>query len=364
MSLHARRYKLKTGKVSVTWNYDFEVGKHRYRGSFGHCSKTKATARYESLKADIRAGRWQPKAMTIPTLSEFLPEYLTWYASYAAPRSLERHQDSAKSLLPVLGKLSLDRITDARVDGYLQGRAAVGRAPASLNRELGLLTHALRTAVRWGKLTTYPLKGIRKLRELPRTRILTAAEEHRLLDAAHTKLRDVIITALDTGLRESELVSLRRSSVDLRQGTLTVLNGYAKNRETRTLEMTTRVRTIIEAHLTTIRETDRQTPLLGYRQATSIKRAFRKLRDGVLLSDVRFHDLRHAFATRLLLAGVDLVKVQHMLGHKTVGMTMRYLTLTGGDTRGILSTMTQVGAPHKSPTLNLITPGPSVAAQE
>ena len=111
--------------------------------------------------------------------------------------------------------------------------------------------------------------------------------------------------------------------MEFRGRTLTILNAYAKNRDTRTLEMTDRVWVIVESRCAQLSEADRLTPLLGYRQASSIKRAFRQVADRVLLGDVRFHDLRHTFATNLLRDGEDLVKVQYLMGHKTVAMTMR-----------------------------------------
>ena len=352
MSLYRRTYTLKSGQISATWSWDFEHGKRRYRGSFGHCTATAAKARYARKKAEILEGRWRLKPDAVPSLSVYLEEFMAWYSGHAAPASVRRYAYAAKALIPILGACRWFELDDRRVDEYRRQRLTLGRSAVSVNREVGMLTHALRTSVRWKQLEAYPLRDIRKLRELSRMRILSDLEEEHLLLACRDSLRSVVIVALDTGFRESELASLTRLSVQVGERLLTVVNAYAKVRETRTLEMTGRVWLTVEARLQVIPERDRETPLLGYGQASSIKRAFRKARHRAGLGDVRFHDLRHTFATRMLLSGVDLVKVQHMLGHKTVTMTMRYLTLTGGDTRGILSRLTRVQVPPKSPAVD------------
>jgi site-specific recombinase XerD len=58
--------------------------------------------------------------------------------------------------------------------------------------------------------------------------------------------------------------------------------------------------------------------------ARNLPRAFYSARKKADLADVRFHDLRHTFATRLVQAGIDLYVVKELLGHKTISMTMRY----------------------------------------
>jgi integrase len=206
----------------------------------------------------------------------------------------------------------------------------------------------------------YPLAPIKRQRELRHERILTQEEEARLLAGCDSPLREVIQVALDTGFRESEVVALRRPMVNLRENLLTVPSAYAKIRETRTVEMTTRVRSIFNVALQRIGPRDTDTPLLGYQQSTSVKRAFRREADRVGLRDVRFHDLRHTFGTRLLLAGVPLVKVQKLMGHKTVGMTMRYLTLTDGDLRGVIRVLDQSQPPAIFTTATSESLGPSL----
>ena len=61
------------------------------------------------------------------------------------------------------------------------------------------------------------------------------------------------------------------------------------------------------------------------------------------LTDVTFHDLRHTFASRLVMAGVDLPTVQALMGHKTIAMTMRYTHLAPGHKRTAIAVLDQRG---------------------
>jgi integrase len=112
--------------------------------------------------------------------------------------------------------------------------------------------------------------------------------------------------------------------VDLKRRTATLL--VTKNKERRTIPLN---QTLIDL----LSSKGRVRNISGYVfvtqagtriDARNLLRAFYSARKTARLEDVRFHDLRHTFATRLVQAGVDLYKVKELLGHKTISMTMRY----------------------------------------
>jgi integrase len=149
-------------------------------------------------------------------------------------------------------------------------------------------------------------------------------EEQRLLDAALPWLREIIIFALNTGMRQNEILSLKWSQVDLFRRTATLIE--TKNKEKRTIPIN---QTVLEI----LKSKDRVRSISGYvftsqtgskLDARNLLRAFYAARKKVGLEDVRFHDLRHTFATRLVQAGVNLYVVKELLGHKSLTMTMRY----------------------------------------
>jgi integrase len=156
-------------------------------------------------------------------------------------------------------------------------------------------------------------------------RWLTPAEETQLMAAAFPWLQEIMVVALHTGMRQGEILALQWQDIDFERGTLMVM--HSKNGTRRTLPLTS---TVFELLVT------RQARVgikVGFvftiENGTRVKprylvRAFQKAVRRSGIAHVRFHDLRHTFATRLVQRGVDLYRVQRLLGHKTSIMTQRY----------------------------------------
>ena len=145
------------------------------------------------------------------------------------------------------------------------------------------------------------------------------------MQAASPCLREIITFALNTGMRQGEILSLRWPSVDLFRRALVVER--SKNGEKRTVPLN-------EAVMELLKEKSRvrslTTDLVFHSGAHTaidlgnLRRAFGVAIKKARIEDFHFHDLRHTFATRLVQAGVDVYKVQRLLGHKTPTMTQRY----------------------------------------
>jgi len=158
-----------------------------------------------------------------------------------------------------------------------------------------------------------------------RDRWLTCEEERRLLAASAPWLQDVILFAIHTGMRCGEILNLTWGGVDLTRRTATVFK--SKNGERRTIPLS---HTLVQALQNKARgrrmdselvfTSAAHTPL----DAPNLRRSFRLALKHGQVSDFRFHDLRHTSATRMVQAGVDLYKVQRILGHKSPMMTQRY----------------------------------------
>jgi len=119
------------------------------------------------------------------------------------------------------------------------------------------------------------------------------------------------------------LLSLTWEDVDFRRQTVTVQAAYAKNGESRSVPMNT----VLTTTLKVVRMGTAATgPVFCNRQGTSY-RSFRTAFEQAVqkggLEDFTFHDLRHTFASRLVMAGVDLPTVQNLMGHKDISMTLR-----------------------------------------
>jgi integrase len=157
------------------------------------------------------------------------------------------------------------------------------------------------------------------------------------------------MTALDTGMRLSELLNLRREEVDLGQRVLTVRN--TKSGRDRRIPLTQRV-------LSVVRERMRDPEPSGYlfpqgkgKRPWHARLRFARACERASLAGVRFHDLRHSFATRLVTRGVDLATVQRLLGHQDVRMTVRYAHPRSEDIKKAIRTLEEMaGYSHKMDT--------------
>ncbi|MGD0658931.1 MAG: site-specific integrase [Syntrophorhabdales bacterium] len=152
-----------------------------------------------------------------------------------------------------------------------------------------------------------------------RDRWLTVEEEDTLLQKATNPawLRPLLITALHTGIRRGELLALTRKDIDFPNRLVRVER--SKNGEKRSIPMS---QTLYET-LGTIKVQDISGTLFPI-AIRSLRAAYDETLAKAGITNFHFHDLRHTFATRLVQNGVDLYRVQKLLGHKSIAMTQRY----------------------------------------
>jgi len=243
---------------------------------------------------------------------------------------------------PVLGSKKLDEITTADVEHFLaslrEGERAV--APASVNRYRDLLSGLFKRAMRLGLVASNPVRGIPKLREAGRRLMYLppdGVEEAALWNMLAPTLRPLFTVSLHTGFRWSEQIALRWRDADVLSGLITV--GRSKNGATRQVPMNAVVRSIVfdlgtqrqrpndpeELIFSGAYRTVARVFSLAVRQAQTALRTAGK--DGSRLDGYTWHSNRHSFASRLVMAGVDLRTVQELGGWKTLGMVQRYAHL-------------------------------------
>ncbi|HBE44333.1 MAG TPA: hypothetical protein DDW17_02475 [Deltaproteobacteria bacterium] len=297
------------------------------------CESTKTTNKklagkiYAKKITEIAEGRWFPNEARKRTFEELRDRYMRDHSRInKKPKSSLRDETSFRHLSEFFGSLTLAEITPARISEYKSSRRIEGAKPATLSRELEVLRHAFNLAVReWEWVERSPFEKIRIDKFNNKVeRWLTSEEEKRLLAAAPLWLREIIIFALNTGMRQDEILSLNWPQVDLSRRTATLLE--TKNKEIRTVPLNQTVCNMLSVkgkirHITGYVFTSEAGTKID---ARNLLRAFYKAREEAKLEDVRFHDLRHSFATRLVQENIDLYVVQKLMGHKSVTMTMRY----------------------------------------
>jgi integrase len=255
---------------------------------------------------------------------------------------------ACRALKPIFAGKRLSEITPLLIERYKQARRERGRSPVTINRELAFLKNLFTIAMAWGKASENPVKQVKTFREENGlTRFLTEEEEARLLAHCGADLKPLVITALPTGFRKSELLSLTWGNVGFRNRLIRVEAGYAKNGEARSLPMNEVLTQTLQAGKLNQSTAPAFCNRKGqpYRDpdsafATAIRRAG--------ITDFTFHDLRHTFASRLVMAGVDLATVKELMGHRHIAMTLRYAHLAPSHKRSAVEVLS-AGA-GKSPS--------------
>ncbi|MBI5854268.1 MAG: site-specific integrase, partial [Nitrospirae bacterium] len=151
------------------------------------------------------------------------------------------------------------------------------------------------------------------------------AEAERLLQACEDWLRPIVLTALHTGMRKGEILGLTWDLVDLNHGFIRLKQ--TKNGKARALPLNETLWTLL-GRLRTRPDVPRVFHDADGQRWGDVRHAFDRACEGAGLTDFRFHDLRHTFASWLIMRGVPLATVSNLLGHTSPTMTLRYAHLS------------------------------------
>lgn len=313
-----------------SWYYNFIHLGSRYSGSIGPVSKTVAKEELARKKAAVIEGKLNPaRARRSPLFKDFAEEFVDHKRAVLRPSSAARIKDALKPLKERFGLRRLNDISSFEIEKYRKDRKDGGKADATINRELQTLRHLFNKALTWGKARQNPMVGV-KLRkeENGRLRFLTDEEEAQLLKTCGESLRPIVIAALNSGFRRGELLSLTWPDVDFARGLVTVQAAYAKNGERRSIPMNQEFRQVLNSLRARAGDSTHVFLNSQGKPYKLVSTVFDEAVERVEIENFRFHDLRHTFASRLVMAGVDLRTVQVLMGHKTINMTLRYSHLT------------------------------------
>jgi integrase len=309
------------------WEFSY-VGNDgkRHRASTKTGDRNLAQKILDSVRGKIAEEKWLGK---LPGESikfrQLMEKYLAEHASKLA--SARDFAGYAKNLNAFFGDCTLTQVTPRLISEYKAKRRKDGVKPATVNRELAALKKSFNLALKeWQWVSENPVMRVSMERENnKRDRWLRDDEEARLLEACPEWLRELVIFALNTGMRLSEILRLMWKDVDLGRKTLTVMK--SKNTAKRTIPLNGTVcRMLRIKSLGEPKESEFVFPSKARTMLSkyNVGRAFRKAVKRAKVEDFKFHDLRHTFGTRLVQNGKDIYKVQVLLGHKTAAMTQRY----------------------------------------
>ena len=264
-----------------------------------------------------------------------------------------------------LGAYTLDALTPALIvekrDKLAGQQTKKGEpfSPSTVVRYMAPLSHAFGVAVReWGWLDDSPLRKVERPSEPDgRIRFLSDEERDRLLTACRESsnpwLYTAVVVALSTGMRKSELMNLRWSQVDLKQGRITLT--MTKNGDIRVVPLTGAAQALLQEHAKVRRiDTDLVFPGKYRRRAPTaspdtplewhpidLRGAWESALKRAEIDDFRWHDLRHSTASYLVMGGASLAEIAEVLGHRTLAMVRRYAHLSEAHTANVVSRMTE-----------------------
>ena len=270
-------------------------------------------------------------------LTSYLEEY-----SKVNKRSYKTDYAMAVRLRRDLSGKTLEEITAQDVERF-KAKLRQEIAPATINLHLALLKHLYTKAIEWGKADKNPAKSTKFFRaNNTRVRYLTEEEEVRLKAAFPSVHWSKVEVAINTGMRRDEQFSLQWSNVNFQAGVLTIPR--SKNGEARYIAMNDRVVELLRSLSSRMKSQyvfPSETGVTQFSANNFINRIWNPARAKASLADLHWHDLRHTFASRLVMRGVDLRTVQELMGHKTITMTLRYSHLSPTHQRAAVQRLIQ-----------------------
>ncbi|MDU0458529.1 MAG: site-specific integrase [Geobacteraceae bacterium] len=281
------------------------------------------------------------------------------------------------ALVREFGAVKLNSLTLAMVEGWQSKLLSSPRPPvkeggttrppikpASVNKYIGALKHMLTKAVDWDLISEDVAKRVRKVKIITennrRLRYLSIEESAALLNACDKHLKPIITFALNTGCRRGEILGLTWDRIDLKHGF--ILLDDTKSGKRREIPINANVRAALQGIVRRIdvqyvfvnpetvterppvREGGKKRPASG--RYYDVKKSFATACRKAGIKDFHFHDLRHTFASQLVMNGVDITTVSKLLGHANLTMTLRYAHLAPDHLQSAVDVLSRLSSSH------------------
>jgi integrase len=319
----------------------------------------------EDIQAARQKAREEVQNARLQTLGGFLEhKYGPWLRAERPEkrRSVETLQRLQANFAALLDRPMVE-ISPWIIEKWRAEQRKCGKAQSTINRDFTVLRTVLSKAVLWKVLASHPLESLKPLKVdiAGRLRYLTLEEEARLRDALHQRdaeikaarargnawrrgrgyaelptlekhrysdhLTPMVLLALNTGMRRGELFSVCWADVNFQTKTLTVRGKTAKSGQTRYIPLNSEALQVLMVwYQQTLREGLVFPGKKGGR-LDNVRKAWARVLKAADIRGFRWHDLRHTFASKLVMAGVPLNTVRELLGHTTPAMTLRYAHL-------------------------------------
>ena len=323
-----------------------------------------AKAAYERLRGKAREEKL-PLAGQKPTLTDFSAEYLRSALTQSKrPRTIKKEGQSLGLWVAVCGSIKIDKISTPTIRLYiekrLRGTLMKGRkiyaaaSPRTVAIDIIALRNVLKTALEAGFIREIPRFPKLKVPPPPQRSLVSDIDFQRLIDGCSKRnpsgepvtknglqLKDLLLLLDACGARETEAYSIAWTHVDFVGKKLwlgadpdfdatishgsTGIGGTSKNRRSRSVEFNSQ----LETHLLEIKDRRNQNSVWVFpspkrgkvdRPVISLRESLNLVRDSVGFNDFGFHDCRHRFVSRCVMAGIDYMTIAKWLGHQDGGI--------------------------------------------
>ena len=380
-SLRIRKSAKAKAGYTMTYQVVYARGKRVTLGSADHIDPDQARAAAKKIASDhchaeVGIGEdpiEKRKRVVADNYLQFIEDSYKPYLAANLRKGVNNSKNVNETLaclkngFPEFHRLGLNEITPLNIEKWRQRRRQEGISSARINRQMNDLRACLNRAVKWGALSANPFDKVErtKLDTNAKVRYLTSREEAKLrskldereanMKAARQRanewraergydlytdigdnefadhLKPAVLLSLDTGLRRGELLNMKWSDVDFEQKHLTVVGEGAKSGQTRHVPLNSEALEVLKQWKQQQSANSVQSIWVFHGKDGQPFENLRKSWIGVLedakITDFRWHDLRHTFASKLVMAGVDLNTVRELLGHSDYKMTLRYAHL-------------------------------------
>lgn len=339
----------KVAGSDIWWICYFDSDGRKRREKAGR--KSDAIDLYRKRKMEAFQGKKLPEKLRTRKVSfaELAKDALEY--SEAHKHSFADDKIRMAKLKEWLGQRPADAVAPQEIERWLSSKAEELK-PATLNRYRALLSLVYRLGMQNGKVLSNPARLVRQRKEdNGRIRFLSPEEEQaprKVIQKDHLHHEAELDLALNTGQRKGEQYSLTWDCVDFDHRQLTVPR--SKNGEVRHIPLN-------DAAVAALRAAEAYKNGSPYvflnsdgDRLHSPRFWFDAAVEDAKLKDFTWHCLRHTFASRLVMAGVDLRTVQELMGHKTIQMTVRYAHLAPQHRLAAVQRLCNTGAIQSGPS--------------
>jgi integrase len=331
-------YKKTRKDGSFAWYYDFTFKGIRYRG-VGGSTKTMAVRTQEKIRDSVIAQEYSHvKDSKSPKFDAFTVKFLNRRKD---KKSWNCDNQKVNNLLVFFKVKHLNQIKSEDIEDYKIFRLKQGVGNATVNRDLACLRRMYNLAILWGDARNNPVKNVTFLTEPPgRTRFLSKDEINILADKCSPIIRPVVLTAVNTGMRMSEILNLEWENIYIDSVIEPHIEiTHSKNNKKRFIPLN-------DFMIELLQNLKLNPELRGAVFLNRYGKPLRKLTNQFKLAlgnagieNFCFHDLRHTFASHFVMCGGDVISLKEILGHSSIKMVERYAHLASSHKRKLINNL-------------------------